>query len=196
MFIKIMLLLNITPNAILKDYVDIRLEIYDKRKKYYIKVLENEMSVLKYRKKFIESILSKKIIIEKRKKTDIIQDLIDMKYPELATTINGKASYDYLTNLPLFSLTQEKIDELNKEFNEKSEELELYKKTTVQDLWINELNNLLVGYKKWYSSYEEAHEQETKDKKINKSTKNLKKDKDSKINVVTEEKVKSKTSKK
>ncbi len=192
-----------SPNAILKDYVQIRLSMYEKRKKYHIKVLENEMAVLKYRKKFIEQILSKKIIIEKRKKTEIIDDLIQLKYPELAPTINGKPSYDYLTNLPLFSLTQDKIDEFNKEFNEKSEELELYTNTTIQELWISELDTLSLAYKKWINLIEEAQElddnkKDKKDKKVNKSTKNTKnvdlkdskdvKNKESKINVETNDK--------
>ena len=184
-----------SPNAILKDYIEIRLDIYDKRKKHHIKVLENEMAVLKYRKKFIEQILSKKMIIEKRKKAEIIQDLIDFKYPELSISFGGKPSYDYITGLPLFSLTQEKIDELNKEFNEKSEELELYRNTTIQDLWINELNIFETQYKKWIETLEELAEQDdnkNKTKKVNKSTKSKS---DSKITIVTDEK-KSKTTKK
>ncbi len=184
-----------SPNAILKDYIEIRLDIYDKRKKHHIKVLENEMAVLKYRKKFIEQILSKKMIIEKRKKTEIIQDLIDFKYPELSISFGGKPSYDYITNLPLFSLTQEKIDELNKEFNEKSEELELYRNTTIQDLWIGELNVFENQYNKWIESLEELAEQDdnkNKSKKVNKSTKSKS---DSKISVVTDQK-KSKSTKK
>jgi len=144
-----------------------------KEKKYHIKVLENEMLLLKYRKKFIEQILSKKIVIERRKKTDIVQDLINLKYPELATSINSKPSYDYLTNLPLFSLTLEKIDELNKDYDEKSKELDIYMKMTVQDLWINELDLLIVQYNKWINYMDEMQdlEENQKNKKINKSTK-------------------------
>lgn len=179
-----------SPNAILKDYIDIRLKIYDVRKKHYVKVLENEMAVLKYRKKFIEHILSKKIIIEKRKKADIIQDLIDFKYPELSISYGGKASYDYLTNLPLFSLTQEKIDELNKEYQEKADELELYSNTSIQDLWLGELDLFENQYKKWIDSFEELLNEEsgTKNKNSKKSNKVVSKS-DTKINIVTDEKV-------
>ena len=182
----------LSANNILKDYVEIRLEMYEKRKKHHIKVLENEMTLLKYRKKFIEQILNKKIIIERRKKTDIIQDLINLKYPELALSINSKPSYDYLTNLPLFSLTQEKIDEFNNEFNDKSQELDLYTKTSIQDLWINELDLLQVQYNKWFNSMEELKELDgrckDKNKKINKSTKDSSKESTkTKITIQTEE---------
>ena len=178
-----------SANHILKDYVEIRLEMYEKRKKYYIKVLENEMLLLKYRKKFIEQILSKKIIIERRKKTDIVQDLINLKYPELATSINSKPSYDYLTSLPLFSLTLEKIDELNKDYDEKSQELDIYMKTTIQDLWINELEALLVQYNKWISYIDEMQdlEENRKNKKINKSKKNDSENSKTKITIQTDD---------
>lgn len=178
-----------SPNAILKDYIEIRLDIYEKRKKHHVKVLENEMAVLKYRKKFIEQILSKKLIIEKRKKTDIVQDLIDFKYPELSISFGGKPSYDYLTNLPLFSLTQEKIDELNKEHQEKLDELELYRNTTIQDLWISEIEVLENNYNKWMDSFEELKREDEKEKAkaAKKSNKSISKS-TGKINIVTDEK--------
>ena len=102
----------------------------------------------------------------------------------MSISSNSKPSYDYLTNLPLFSLTQEKIDELNNEFTEKSDELELYTNTTIQELWIAELDVLETAYTKWYKNFEDImdldNNKKDKSKKINKSTKNLKDVKDSK----------------
>ena len=37
------------PNYMLKDYIEIRLDIYAKRKEHYQKVLENELKLLKYK---------------------------------------------------------------------------------------------------------------------------------------------------
>ena len=144
------------PNIILKDYIELRLEIFDKRKKYHISVLENELALLNYRKKFIEQILNKEIIIERKKKTEIVDKLIEFKYPELSLSLTSKPSYDYLTNLPLFSLTLEKIDELENEFNEKSNELKLYRLTTIEDLWLGELDLFEKYYIKWYKNFEES----------------------------------------
>jgi DNA topoisomerase-2 len=55
-----------SANQILKDFIEIRLEAYNKRKQYYIKVLDNELNLLFYRRKFIQQILAKQIVIEKR----------------------------------------------------------------------------------------------------------------------------------
>jgi DNA topoisomerase-2 len=162
-------------NIILKDYIDIRIEIYTKRKNYNIKILENELSLLKYRKQFIEQIISKDIIIERKKKSEIIDRLVELKYPELSISLENKKNYDYITNLPLFSLTLEKIEEFNKDYNDKLTELTMYKNTTIQQLWINEIDNLEKVYIKWLSNFEESissNDTKLKSKsKINKSRK-------------------------
>jgi DNA topoisomerase-2 len=163
-------------NAILKDYIEIRLKAYDVRKKYVINSLTNELNILKYRKKFIENILEKTIVIERKKKVDIIQQLKDKQFPELSISLNGNPSYDYLTNLPLFSLTAEKIDDIIKDYNEKKEELNIYKNTTIQNLWLQELDDFVKVYQKWFDDEEKIHNDDKKtSKSINKSkTKKIK----------------------
>ena len=145
-----------SPNAILKDYIKIRLDAYELRKKHVIKILANDMQILKYRKKFIEQILDKEILIERKKKTEIIQQLINNEYPELGTNITSIPSYDYLTGLPLFSLTTEKIDDINSEYNEKKIELDLYKNSTVRNLWLGELEEFEKVYDKWLIDMEQT----------------------------------------
>jgi DNA topoisomerase-2 len=166
-----------TANHILEDYIKIRLAAYTTRKEYVIRILTNDMLVLKYRKKFIENILDKKIIIERKKKTEIVEKLIELKYPELSININGSPSYDYLTNLPLFSLTAEKIDDINKEFDEKKLELDVYTNTTVDNLWLTELDDFEKSYRKWIASFEDSindnKTKKTKAIKAGKSTKTI-----------------------
>ena len=137
------------PNAMIKDYADIRLNIYKKRKEYWIKVLENELQLLKYRRRFIKEVTSKKLIISNKPKATLIQELGENEYPELSTNINSKPSYDYLVGMPLWNLTQEKIDELESNYNQKKQELDTYKNTTIQSLWLDELDIIQDTYKKW-----------------------------------------------
>lgn len=151
-----------TANNILEDYINIRLEAYENRKQYIIKILTNDMSILKYRKKFIEQILNKEIIIERKRKVDIVQEIKNNKYPELSIGLNNAPSYDYLTGLPLFSLTLEKIDDINKDYQEKKDELELYKNTTVNKLWLGELDEFETLYKKWISYFEDLINEKVK----------------------------------
>jgi DNA topoisomerase-2 len=168
------------PNQMLKDYIEIRLKIYQKRKEHWIKVLENELNLLKYRRKFIQEVISNKLIIYKKQKQILIDELSKNEYPELSTNINIKPSYDYLVGMPMWSLTQEKIDELESNFKEKEQDLIIYKNISIYDLWLNELESLENVYEKWYND------------KINTLCENInKKKKKSNKEVVNEKKNKS-----
>lgn len=162
------------PNYMLKDYVEIRLEMYNKRKEHYVKVLENELKLLKYKRKFIKQVISGEIIISKKQKPVLIQELSDLEYPELSTNINSKPSYDYLVGMPMWSLTQEKIDELETDYNDKKNELDTYKNKTIQELWLQELDNFETSYNKWYENkinlFSENVNKKSKDKTKNKSS--------------------------
>lgn len=162
-----------SANAILRDYIKIRLDAYETRKKYVIKMLTNEMQILKYRKKYIEQILEKEIVIERKKKVDIVQQLVDNEYPELSTSLNGNPSYDYLLNLQLLSLSAEKIEDFTKEYNQKKEELETYKNTSVQKLWLGELEEFEKVYEQWLIASEELTETAEKKTRTTKSTKGV-----------------------
>ena len=63
---------------------------------------------------------------------------------------NDVKSYDYITTMPLFNLTYEKIEELNSKLKEKEEELYLVKTTPATDVWKKELKELRTEYNKWY----------------------------------------------
>lgn len=133
-------------NKIMEDFIFIRLQKYEERRLNIILVLENEMNILFYKKKYIEQVLKEEIIIKHRKRNDIISDLIKFKYPELSYKLNGEKSYDYLTGFLLFALTEESIEKLMKEYNDKKEELEFYKNTTNKDIWLKELDELENAY--------------------------------------------------
>jgi len=153
-----------SANAILKDYIKIRLDAYELRKKHGIKILANEMQVLKYRKKYIEDILEKIIIIERVTKSKLLEQIVDNEYPELSINLNSTPSYDYLLSLPLTSLTTEKIDDFSAEYNEKKTELELYKNSTINELWLGELDEFEKVYAKWLIDVDQTTDDANKKK--------------------------------
>lgn len=164
-----------TANAILKDYINIRLEAYNIRKKCMIKILNNEMQILKYRKQYIEDILDKKIIVERVTRAKLVQQFIENEYPELSININNNTSYDYLLSLPITSLTTEKIDDINKEYKEKKDELDTYKNTSIQNLWLGELDEFEKAYEKWLAEMEELTSDSVVKKEKVKASKTVKK---------------------
>ena len=60
---------------ILQNYYHIRLEYYHKRKAYQMRVLEREIMLNKQKKRFVEHVNEGKIVIAKRNKKDIVQQL-------------------------------------------------------------------------------------------------------------------------
>ena len=51
-------------------------------------------------------------------------------------------SFDYLLKLPLYSLTSEKILELEKQLKETKDSLKLLKETSAENLWTKDIEEL------------------------------------------------------
>lgn len=154
---------------ILTEYCEFRLHMYDLRKKYYMRFLENQLAILNYRIKFINDVISGKIIVFEKKspksEEEVITQCEDNKYPKLSTNVNAlesEKSYDYITNLGLFSLTKNRKEKLEKEYNDKLEEYNIYKNTTIETLWLRELDELEKAYHKWYQRTLEEDQEDDK----------------------------------
>ena len=95
-----------SPLDILKEFLEVRLKYNTKRKRYLIEKHTTDLSVLSNKIRFIEAIISGDLVVYRRPKKEIIDDLKKSKYKQ----VNG--SYDYLISIPIYSFTSEKIDEL------------------------------------------------------------------------------------
>ena len=121
---------------ILSDYLEVRKDFYKDRIEYIIKTYESELSILTYKMKFIKEFIDGTIKIIRVKKTEIIEQLKTKEYPE----IDG--SYDYLIKMHIYNLSEDKIDELQKQIDSKNDELVKMKNQTVETFWNTELDNL------------------------------------------------------
>jgi DNA topoisomerase-2 len=161
-----------SANEILLDYCNFRLKLYEDRKEYYLKLLENKLTVLGYKIKFLNDVINSKIVVvdfenkKTKSKEFVIKQLIDSKYPKLSNDINSceeDKSYDYLTNITIFSLTDEERNRLMDEHKKKLEEFTVYKNTLTRDIWLNEINEFEKGYLKWLQN--QSPESETRNTK-------------------------------
>ena len=125
-----------TPEDILQYWYNVRLGYYQRRKDWLIDNLQVNLTENIEKIRFIEAILNKKLIIEKRKKIDIENDLLNMKF------ISKNESYDYLLGMPLWSLTQERINKLNEQIKQYEAEITEIKNKTIINLWNDDLNQL------------------------------------------------------
>lgn len=123
-------------NTIFLDYIQLRLDFYEKRKIYWLDKMNNDLIKLQAVVDFISLIQEDKILIKNRKKKELIQDL------ETINFIKIDESYDYLLNLNINNLTYEKSEELKKELNNTKKEIKELEKKSIKSLWINELVEL------------------------------------------------------
>ena len=164
------------PNDILITYAETRLKKYEERRLYFIEDLKNILNVLFYKKKYIQQVLDEEIIISRQKKADIIKRLEELNYPKLSTKQDKNVSYEYLTNFLLFSLTEEKINELMNEYDKTENELNYYIHSTNKELWLKELKELEEFYKSTMDENTTNPKEAKKEIKKNKQ-KNTKKNK-------------------
>lgn len=125
-----------TPIDILLDYFDIRLDFYNKRRTWIIERLKREVRILQNKTRFVREYIENIIQINKRSKAEITAILTKCKYDM------DNSSYDYLLNMPIYSMTLERIAELEKNCKDKEKELEMYKRKTPEDLWLIDLDIL------------------------------------------------------
>lgn len=135
------------PEELCEAFYSKRLEMYVKRKEYQVNQMTFENNRLKEIARFLGLILDEKLIIQKRKKDDIINDIKTNSFE----TIND--SYDYLLNMPLWNLTKEKWDNINETVKKKEDELKKLIETSIEEMWTKDLTNLKkklieLGYKK------------------------------------------------
>ena len=121
---------------ILLEYCGDRLELYEKRRQYLIGIIEKDIDLIKVRIRFIMDFIEERIIINRKKKVEIIEQLEKAQYPKI------EDCYDYLLKMPIYNLTQDKIDEFNEKLQNKEMELEKLKLTNKKEMWLSELEDL------------------------------------------------------
>lgn len=126
-----------TPYDIFMEFYNIRLTFYEKRRLYMIEKIENELSILKSKIRFIDEYINNILDINKKSKVYTIELLEKRKYYKM------NDSYDYLINMPIVSFTSDKITELTMQHDKKQKELNHYQTNTDKQLWIQDLTSLI-----------------------------------------------------
>jgi len=131
-----------SAQEIMLEYYTTRLSLYEKRKKYILDTMLNELDVISNTVRFILMVVKNELVVNNRKKIDIEKDLELNNFPKLSKNTDT-ISYDYLLSLTIYQLTFEKIEKLKKDMDEKQAEYNMLKEITPIDMWKNELNELL-----------------------------------------------------
>ena len=125
-----------TPQQLIEYFVKYRLNIYNDRKSRLVKILEERYEKNSLLVKFIELVCKGKLKIRNRSKVDIKVDMDGYNLP-----MN-------LIGTPMSKCTIEERDELLKENEAIKKELDYIKKTTIQQMYLNDLEELKKKFEK------------------------------------------------
>ena len=147
---------------IIDTYYEVRLKMYKERKDYMIDAIEKELILLSNKAKYIKENLDGTIDLRKKKKEQVIEMLELKGYDKL----ENDEDYKYLVKMPMDSVTEENVEKLLNDKSNKETELEQIKNTTINKMWINELNNLRELYIEYKAERARAMSGEEKKKKV------------------------------
>jgi DNA topoisomerase-2 len=117
-----------SPEEILTDFVEVRLDTYKKRKIHMIRTLEQKVKKNTNMAKFVDMVINEKLVVFKKKKQDL-----ETEMQSLFDKIDD--SFDYLLNIKTYQYTHEAVAALNTETAQLTEELEKMRGISCNDMW-------------------------------------------------------------
>ena len=129
--------------GVIDDYFPVRYEAYGRRKAALIQTMENKAQVLTNKARYIEFVLIDKIDL-RRKTGDAVTSMLSNNSFD---PVDG--DFKYLVKMPMDSVTIENVDRLRKERDETLRELEVLKQTSLEQMWMSELDTLFAKYQEY-----------------------------------------------
>eukprot|EP00811_Abedinium_folium_P032892 NODE_58_length_3974_cov_5.738757.p1 GENE.NODE_58_length_3974_cov_5.738757~~NODE_58_length_3974_cov_5.738757.p1 ORF type:complete len:1228 (-),score=322.94 NODE_58_length_3974_cov_5.738757:289-3429(-) len=140
---------------ILTDFVELRLEYYQKRKDYHRDRLGREREFLDSKVRFLLLVVNGELVVSGRKRADLVSDLRRRGFKTRQEILSKQevapggseerqTGFDYLLGMAIWSITKERLAELRRQLQEKLEELETLERMSTEDLWQKDLDAVLV----------------------------------------------------
>jgi len=120
---------------ILKDFVELRLEHYKKRKAHLVDVLQKKAVMCSHKSKFVSMVIEGDLVVFKKKKKDLEAEM-SQTFPKI------EGNYDYLLNIKTVQYTEESVASLLKEAKDANEDLERIMKTSHLTMWKMDIKNI------------------------------------------------------
>ena len=121
---------------IINEWMTSRFPWYAIRKRHLISELSGQLDVVSSKYRFLQMIMKDELVVYRRKRDDVIADLQKDGFKMVSD------SYDYLLKMPVTSFTEEMLEKLQKEIDDVSGRLEDVKKTSVEQMWLNDLDDV------------------------------------------------------
>jgi DNA topoisomerase-2 len=129
-----------SPNEILREFVGVRLELYEKRREFMLNALKDKLPYHSNVVRFIKQQCEELPKPDLRRKTIEECDVL----LEKEKFVKLKDSYDYLMNLPISSLTLKNMKKHEQDLEELKRKIIDLEAKTDKDLWLADLQNLKI----------------------------------------------------
>ena len=177
-----------SPEHILSVFYEMRLDYYEKRKELLLRKLRREQKMLSNRARFVEEVCSGELVVNNRKRTDILADLQERGYDLLekedkeqaddeesdvdehdsATDAELARGYEYLLGMRIWALSYEKVKELRSQLAEKTQAVADLEETPPSQIWLDDLDAIEEALDERDAEMEAAEQEEVKAQKKNK----------------------------
>lgn len=134
---------------ILKEFYEIRLDLYIKRRDAIIAVLKYELMILANKVKFIQHVKTNKLKLQNISDNSLLTYLIDNKFDQ-NNGVYGKPlveptlkEYSYLIDIAIRFITNENAKKFQQQMDTKQQELENIINITAKDMWKSDLQDIL-----------------------------------------------------
>ncbi|KAJ2232196.1 DNA topoisomerase 2 [Coemansia sp. RSA 485] len=160
-----------SPEEIIEDFYPLRLRYYQLRKENMAEKLGRDLQVADNRARFVMEIIQKKLIVNNRKRKDLIKELRDRDYAPMPKKTKAvvagdpdsgesgepeeASDYDYLLSMPIWNLTLEKAEKLLKEKDAIQKKLEELLALTPIDIWTTDLVEVEKVWEEMVAEYEQ-----------------------------------------
>lgn len=154
---------------IMDEYYHFRISLYAKRKAHLLAEMGRDLDKLSNQARFVQMIIDGKLVISKKKKAVLVAELKKQGFKSFAKVEEAREagetepamededddgdvevaanSFDYLLGMPLWSLTQERVEKLKKQIGDKELEVDSLTKLSKEDLWRHDLDEFLAEWK-------------------------------------------------
>ncbi|KAJ5679904.1 DNA topoisomerase II eukaryotic-type [Penicillium macrosclerotiorum] len=156
-----------TVDDILKEFFTVRLKYYEKRKQHQLSELQKELEKLSNQARFIQMIIEGTLVISKKRKPVLISELKEKSFrpfPKVADaaklgedeqvveegdesedkeTEKLSNAYDYLLGMPMWSLTQERVERLRRQIGDREMEIDKLIKLSKEEIWTTDLDEFI-----------------------------------------------------
>ena len=128
---------------IIDTFMTIRLEAYRKRKAAQLVQMRKIYQKLSNRARYIQESLTGAIDLRKKKADEVTQLLEGLKFDKI------EGDYKYLIKMPMDSVTEENVVNIMKETESTAKSIDDLEKTTIETIWLCELEHFAREYESY-----------------------------------------------